>query len=746
MEAERYDKWLATRDQHRQFLFGEDLTVPYREKPPSFSLASLALVTNLQGSPGRKRRAYEAEARVRITSGVIAIVKDHEHEARKPNGSALFSIPDPDELSRVAGVAARVVLTWDRACWLDGRESPFAELPKESVWPDEFERADVQLVVETASAVCEVLQAGYRYYGKADTLANLVAKRGPEYAKAWVRGDIIRAHCEQWGYDAELWLRAVPPVGRAAILLSYPRDPLDRVRKIVNPPDAIRVAQSEAYARWLEARKVYRDYLFKLPEEVLIPSYKTRESLATLANKTELSGIVSPYELEARATIATNTLTILERHNELARDPEADRAILGIVRQADVASVAGLTAHIIWLWRRTSMRQIRTRGLPFAELARSVINEPDFADPEVQLTIETASAVCEVIQAGYPYGGRGAYRSLLASFIAKRGPEYAKAWMRGDVIREYCAERGLHAGYWLSLLPPGRMADIAVLYSNDPIARMRHVVYHFVKTFPIANLVKITGWNQERVREVLPMSALGDIAVSENDPVAAIKGIVRKYETVVTVDNLSKELALKPEKTRQYFPKWARIKLARRYADPLGAARNIAALCEELTSQYHIPARMAAYFAHNHPNGAHARMQQAMLEQDRPPRGVGKTLWTSIVARYPNPADKRRTRDILAYRLWQEALKPGQIETPDRGEQAPRNRTPPTTQAIPIDPGETLPGAFPSDLLLYIARRAGVTPEQLDTLLSHFAAEGEEPDIGELQQALEKLRQAAAEE
>lgn len=500
------------------------------------------------------------------------------------------------------------------------------------------------------------------------------------------------------------------------------------------------------YEEWLEVRKDHRRLLFGSIHEVPPADGDYSEaSLALLALKTNLSSI-SRRETLARSRLSRSVGAILALHDQKARSPDG-HALFGMASGDDLERVTALTARIVWVWERSCTRHIPELQSPFADLPEDDMTPDDFARPDVQLVVETASSVCEILQAGYPMGEKlgSEFTKIIASFIAQRGPEYAMAWIRGDIIREYCEEHGYDAEQWLVNMPPSFLADVAIMNVSNPIRKIISIVGHLKHGLSVSNIMAFTHWTEEKVRSVFPPHALLHLARQTgqfDDPLRLVMRVMRNLELVMSDDNLSKQFGLSQEEIEGIFVPWARYKIARQYHDAAEGLPDILTSIKELKRQYNLTYSLATFLMLNHHSTAHERGRQVVLETPNRPWGISEARWASIVAHYPNPADKRREKNIAAFRLWHELRHPLSFDRAGEGRRSIEDRTGDST----YDPAEMIERNEPSESLQQLAAKAGVSAGQLQRLLEHFGAGEEQASLeGNVAAIIGRLRAAARE-
>jgi hypothetical protein len=212
-EPEALQPLILNRQEHRDFLYDEGSE---RFNGIQTALASLTLQTSpravarVKGYGGKSQQIELAEA-------VNAILAKHDSLGREGDTAGCFSLKDTwRDLPVLSHITASTICRWVRICKHHGIPSPFRKLPVFDIQRSDFYRADVQLVIETASVVVEALQNGYQANRKNVRspknleMANFIARRGPQFANAWANGTAALDYCAKHGLAAEEWH---PPVG-----------------------------------------------------------------------------------------------------------------------------------------------------------------------------------------------------------------------------------------------------------------------------------------------------------------------------------------------------------------------------------------------------------------------------------------------------------------------------------------------------------------------------------------------------
>lgn len=323
---------------------------------------------------------------------------------------------------------------------------------------------------------------------------------------------------------------------------------------------------AESYEQWLDLRDTH---------------YQSLSYLANLALAANLIHRPSPTEIATRQQISDSISRILELHNNMAHGDADGHAISGLVNpERDLERISALTARVAWIWERSWQRtndpgaDWQERHSPFDDLPLAGdIRSVDFARPEVQLVVETATAVGAMLGAGYAAGKPDSqFNRHVATFIAKRGPDWALHWIRGDIIRDYCAQQGSDAEEWLKVLSPSILAHVGVNNPRDPLSVAEKIVGHFYFTLTDDRLAILANLTQEEVQMTFSPSTRRAIAVANanGDPEQAVRDAMVRLRGNLSDDQLVAQLG-------RALPRWLRIKAAvNTPRNPLVPLRRIA--------------------------------------------------------------------------------------------------------------------------------------------------------------------------
>jgi hypothetical protein len=315
-----FETWLENRNKHRQTLFGNTAVRSVLSGEPlisgdDLSLAPMTLRASL--------RPPHDSSRKMVTKNIAAVLEAHDAIAHNEEPcEALFGFIRPErDLARVTSIVEEILWTWHYVSERHTGQSPFANLSSRFIEAISFERTDVQLVVETAAAVAEVLQAGYpsgkngsEYQAK---IARLIAKRGPDWMVQWIRGDIIRRHCEQLGISAESWLTPLSKQVLIDVAINYAgQDPLAVVERIINHYETTLSAENLRYLTGLSASDtdahftpttrltLARINANKTPEQL---EETVREIIKSLQSTLSIEGLSKRYNWTLARTAAVFT-------------------------------------------------------------------------------------------------------------------------------------------------------------------------------------------------------------------------------------------------------------------------------------------------------------------------------------------------------------------------------------------------------------------------------------------------------
>jgi len=284
MEHERFD---TTVTQEYQAGFAEDGSLHFDE-------AVTALTALARQKKLLKYSRAELFLKDELTTSVAAIM-----EAGAPAGTET----DEDWL-RSGRIAGDVAWYWEWCCLRMQQPSPFAELPVGRIRRADFKRADVRMVMDIGTTVHQILTEGFVVDKRADSqqrFATLIASQGPDYVLRWVRGDVIREHCERIGADPATWLDLVTVQERCAIALTTPSDPLQRYATILN--HLTNTLSTANLARIMQVNESTIDELFSTSARKKIAlKYRDPEARVVAIQK-ELTTELSDEQLAARYAV-----------------------------------------------------------------------------------------------------------------------------------------------------------------------------------------------------------------------------------------------------------------------------------------------------------------------------------------------------------------------------------------------------------------------------------------------------------
>lgn len=582
------------------------------------------------------------------------------------------------------------------------------------------------------------------------------------------------------------------------VIAAFESEPSNQ--KLAEIRSRITTGEPISFQKWLEAREDYRRFLFGDKTDhtkvAITRSSSQINSLVALSQAVFVSGSTS-YEKFSKQELKEGVEAILRTHEEQKHTEE--RGIFGFVDpERDLQRVADVTAKVIWTWERAWMRRNKHNSFqdadnpsPFSQLPIECIEVADFERPDVQLVVETAAAVVEVLQAGYTSGKVDSYISrYLSGFIADRGPDFAGAWIRGTHIRNYCEQQGLDTEQWLRLIPRSERANFAIRNHMNPLEPVKRVIATFntldvehireergISEEGIANtlirkvgapetaleskaqreaqliyqaIADKLGWGIAEVKEFFTLGDLKRIAKANADPLERIGQIVKKYETLLTTENLIKESNLSPHQVEILFPAWRRRSLIIKNTDPLNAARNRANDFSELAREYpELSEKMIANLVDEQSLPiARSIAKKVLQEQINKPKGVSETIWMWATLRFPYSNKEERQRHVNAYLLYLSLRHPRSSEPTSTNDTRTVYDRMGDTSSLGADPADIILPSDAEEKLHKIARRAGINSADLNQLLDNFSSDySSDMDKREssLYFILQKLRKAANE-
>lgn len=273
----------------------------------------------------------------------------------------------------------------------------------------------------------------------------------------------------------------------------------------------------------------------------------------------------------------------------------------------------------------------------------------------------------------------------------------------------------------------------------DPLAQLDAFDRHLRATLSIPNIASELGWTEEQVHDVFRPSVLRLIARRHvHDPLDAIYRMARNVNFLDS-GFLAQQLGKTPKYIDAVFTTIARRRIIQN-ADPLAAAQLVISTTN-LLRNYALPDGLIRKLAATHsPKSARKIAEQIMKEQAKRPRGVRADVWAWTIATYPKGDSAKRMKYISAYLILRRIQSPIALEAIGKSDPLHRQIGDST-----YDPAEISATADPSDELEALANKAGVSPVQIQELLSHFEGNEDAPDRNNLKllEALQKLRAAA---
>ncbi len=333
----------------------------------------------------------------------------------------------------------------------------------------------------------------------------------------------------------------------------------------------------------IEAREQHRQLLFGENVELAPPLGATATApLTTLTFN--MSPIGKSASAERVTQVADATHAILTQHDDMARHREG--ALFGIKDPEILDCVASLTAGVISRWEHACHKY--KRPSPFATITGTEISDEDLQRTDVQLVLETASAILEVLNLGYGSvrDPRSATSRLLMNFVARRGPLFAQAWANRDMLRDYAEQHSANPDERFGLFTRGRLISYALAKPRDPL---RAVVEHTNAVDTLLspdNLAKELAWPPERVAAVFTPSIRWEIyRLAPRDPVGMAEVVAERLDTLLTTDAIAYILDVDADHVDAAFLPTDRIRIAMT-SDPITNLENRAAHTELLTIEH----------------------------------------------------------------------------------------------------------------------------------------------------------------
>ena len=326
------------------------------------------------------------------------------------------------------------------------------------------------------------------------------------------------------------------------------------------------------YNGWLERREAYRA-LFYGNEGGFAP-YSIEVSQMPLAEAAAATPKLrlSDEEDYAKGFMQNTVHKILEHHNEIASGPTGQAAFA--LMPAELPYVAKVTANVISKWNRTCKRQNLIS--PFGTLAMEEVTAKDFERHDVQCVLETASVVAEVSPLLLSERQKNSERTteLLSRFITVHGPCFARAWISGALLRDYCDAHGLDADAYQA--PLNRTIYIYYGLNNGraPLAGLLKFIDRFHNVLSTEALAAELAWPKEKVERVFTAANRRKIArTNAKDAMAVARRTAEHIDSVIAVENLATQCGISLERAANLFGWPERLRLASA-KDPLKIARQ----------------------------------------------------------------------------------------------------------------------------------------------------------------------------
>lgn len=333
-----------------------------------------------------------------------------------------------------------------------------------------------------------------------------------------------------------------------------------------------------AYDNWLESREWLRGELYSKPDA---PQEECDRSLGGLALGMDFR---SGKGRNGDSDLYQRVASVMELHNEAAL--HGGESLYALRDPADVPRIAKLASRVVSYWQRTCDRY--DQPSPFEELSDAV----DLDNPAVQRVIELGSVILEMMQYGMTLSKAGVdERHYLPAFIARRSPEYARRWMKKDIIREYCDAEGIEYANALSYITPRQLKRTVITASQDPEKKAARAITWFNDLTP-QKIADQTGWTEEEVTSAFSPERLMRLCWGKTPPLDKIKSTMVGIDTEFTPQLIAERLGWDLERVESLFTRKYVLTIALERADPQKKIDHIAYLLDNELSIRNIAATL----------------------------------------------------------------------------------------------------------------------------------------------------------
>jgi len=355
--------------------------------------------------------------------------------------------------------------------------------------------------------------------------------------------------------------------------MNRPQRPLNLDIMLQRVVQRDRVKARDQYHNWLESRSENRQYLFgslavSAAENTVAPQSHTSQSLAQLAmSRPSHVGGTRYYNGSAGERIRSTIADILTTHDTASRSEYAGYAYFSLIHPAEtLPEIIDITTRVIMKWEQSWNHRNKQSGIsqdehpsPFVGLPVEAIRKSSFEQRSVQLVLETAAAVAEIKPTYTPQSNNEKNMTNLARFVALYGPAYARDWVQGKIIREYCQAHDFDGEAWLAMIPRSGLIQIA-LRNHDHTKKVREIVEQLEGPLSVAGIMEATGASKEDVVAVFKPYARYLLARKRSDdPTRKIYDLLDQLTGPLSTKQLATTLGWAPERVNTIFPLGRRV-------------------------------------------------------------------------------------------------------------------------------------------------------------------------------------------
>ena len=338
----------------------------------------------------------------------------------------------------------------------------------------------------------------------------------------------------------------------------------------------------------IDQREAYYDTLFQgeLPYEPLPDDGQI--GIAALCRATHRAGRRADVLRNHVNNLPSIVDAILVEHDLAAKSGDGDHdAVFAFADEETRDLVGDIVTDIFTQWEVTHNKNKLDPLLPDAHSSSK------------GLVIETAAAVMSIAATGNGFNLRKNKldRGGIARIIYNWGPEFARQWFNGTIIRQWAEGQQLSTAEtdtWLEVFTPSILKHFTINSTTDPLEHLEAVKYHLEETLTDTNIAERLGWTPDEVAEVFTPSMRKHFAVGNiSDPLKALEAVKLHLEETLTDTSIAERLGwTQAEVAESFTPSIRKYFTLINRTDPLGHLEAVKLHLEETLTDTSIAERL----------------------------------------------------------------------------------------------------------------------------------------------------------